>query len=106
MTDRDRWVRLLYFASVAASVPEPPLAIGTKLAARERRVLEDSLKQTKALLAAFERRGEQRGAQMVRRSVRRLERDVLNARARASGLAVPSVSEQQPRGPRERATFP
>ena len=109
MNDADRLARLDYFGRLAVRAPTPPPGPTptpeTKLAARERRVLEDALAQTRRTLTALERRGEHRGAQMARRSVRRLELEVLNARARAAGLSVPAAREERGPGLRERATF-
>jgi len=77
-----------------------------KLAQRERACLQDSLEQARATLAAFERRREHRGAEMARRTIWRLEREVLNARLRAAGLPVPPAVDHPPRGTRERAACP
>src|SRR5438046_465986 len=107
MNDKDRLSRLEHLARLAGS-PQgsaPPVAVELKLAARERRVLEDRALQAKKVLALFERTAEHVGAAKVRQSVRRLELEVLNARARSAGLPVPSRAEHQPRGRRERAAF-
>ena len=108
MNDFDRLARLERFERLAERAPEhgsaPTLALEAKLAVREVGVLRTRLEETRRTLTALERRGEQRGAQMARRTVRRLEREILDARARAAGIPVPPAVGPS-RGPRERAAI-
>jgi hypothetical protein len=104
MTDDPLERRLEHFERFA-SADSAADSLEAQLARRERRVFEDALEQTRKVLAALERRGEHRGAEMARRSVYRLELAVLDARMRAVGLPVPSAVEQRC-GLRERAAVP
>jgi uncharacterized protein YmfQ (DUF2313 family) len=105
MTDRER-ARLEHFERLAGiRAPVPTVGIEAKLATREAGVLRSQIEEAKKVLSALERRGEQRGAQIVRATLRRQERELLAARERMAGLP-PVIGDRGSSGLRERAAIP